>query len=149
MKNLDEFKSRKEWEEFIWVNFLEDILKIKSAKELKENLEIVISKKEKQFIIKRLLAVYFISKGKKYREIGDYLWISPSTISAIKKAVLGKINYQARDPLNKFKKIKNNNIKFEYLSDSAWKMIISLSLWMDKRISSIKGKGRWNFLNNL
>lgn len=151
MENIEkafEFKTRKEWEEFIWLKLLEDIKKTRSEKQLKELLNILISQKERKFIIKRLMTIYLIQKGKSYQEIGNLLWISPATISAIKKSLLKKSVYQARplitDTSDKNKKrININNMD---LAEAAEEMLCSLGEILDKYIPPISGRGRWRFL---
>lgn len=150
MEKIFKFKSKKEWGESAWLNFLKDIKKTKSEKELKELLNILISAKEKNFITRRLMAVYLIKQGKSYREIGNILWISPTTISAIKRSVLKKSNYQARLPAIKFDKNRKKSEKFEIDFDFGLTMenfLRSASIWMEKYIPPKAGKGRWKYFN--
>lgn len=150
MEKIFKFKSRKEWGESAWLNFLKDIKKTKSEKKLKELLNVLISAKEKNFIIRRLMAVYLIKKGKSYKEIGDILWISPTTISAIKKSIFKKSDYQARISIVKSdkdrKKIEKLNIDFD-LALAMEDFLRSASIWMDKYIPSKAGNGRWKYFN--
>lgn len=80
MKELSKFKSRKEWEKFIWGKFLKSIKDIDSNKGLGKLLDSVLSENEKRLIIKRMVAISLIRQGKTYKEIGEILWISPETI---------------------------------------------------------------------
>ncbi len=93
IKQLPEFKSRKEWQEYIWQEFIKKLYKAKSAKQTQEYLESFLSARERDLIIKRIIATALISQGKKYREIGEILWLSHNTISAIKKGLLKKTIY--------------------------------------------------------
>jgi len=52
MKELSKFKSRKEWEKFIWGKFLKSIKDIDSNKGLGKLLDSVLSENEKRLIIK-------------------------------------------------------------------------------------------------
>ena len=135
MKNLSEFKSRKEWEEFAWSSFLKKLLIINQEKQLKELLESVLSAKEKKLIINRLIAAALINKGKTYREIGEILWLSPNTISAIKKGLLKKsfycgyrrgVNYKATG-----QKIKNK-ITIEDLGDASIDLLEAINNGLNK-----------------
>lgn len=95
MKDSSKFNSREEWEEYIWGRFLKSINDVKNEKKLKRILESVISKKEKRLIIKRIIAISLIKNGKTYREIGETLYLSPVTVSALKKSLYAGISYAA------------------------------------------------------
>ena len=88
MKGLEEFKSRKEWEEYIWKEILEKLAGAKSKKEISAVLNRLLSNYEKRMMIRRFISMGLIRSGKTYREIGEILWVSPTTISAIKKNLL-------------------------------------------------------------
>lgn len=51
MEEISKFKSRKEWEGFIWLKFLENAEKAKSDKQLKNFLDGLLSVNEKKLII--------------------------------------------------------------------------------------------------
>ena len=63
-------------------------------------------------ISKRLATVALIKGGKSYREIGKILWISPGTVSAIKKSIYLPANYKSsryycgRNKSEKIKRMK-------------------------------------------
>lgn len=136
MKNSFKFKSRKEWEGFVWEKFLENIKKDSSEKATKF-LNRLLTNNEKKIIIKRLLTLSLINKGKSYRKIGEILWISPSTISSLKKSVLSGLCYDGRKkPSNKNKKF-SGKIKESSLFD----------YWLNFPVPPMIGKGRWKFLN--
>lgn len=93
----------------IWSKFLDDIEKVGSKKEIAELLDNLLSPNEKILISKRLAAVALIKSGKSYREIGRVLWVSPGTISAIKKSIYLPVNYKSNRYYygkNKSEKIK-------------------------------------------
>ena len=97
------------WEMNIWSKFLDNIEKVASRKEIAELLGNLLSSNEKILISKRLAAVALIKDGKSYREIGKILWISPGTVSAIKKSVYLLANYKSSryySGINKKEKIK-------------------------------------------
>jgi DNA-binding CsgD family transcriptional regulator len=95
MKSIFNFKSRKEWESFIWSDFLKKITDGKFPKEARDVFNGLLTENEKRLIIKRLTALAMIKSGKSYKDIGEILWISPSTISALKKSVLKKSGYKS------------------------------------------------------
>ncbi len=97
------------WEMNVWSKFLGNIEKANSKKEIAELLDNLLSSNEKILISKRLAAVALIKGGKSYREIGKILWISPGTVSAIKKSVYLPANYKSSRyyyGINKSEKIK-------------------------------------------
>jgi len=95
MKELEEFKSRKEWEQYIWKEILEKLAGAKSKKEISAILSRLLSSYEKKMMIRRFIAMRLIRSGRTYREIGEILWVSPTTISAIKKNLLLANGYQS------------------------------------------------------
>lgn len=153
MKNLSDFNDRKEWEEFVWLEFLQNLNKIKSTQQLKEVLELVLSEKEKKLIIKRIISASLISQGKKYREIGDILWLSHSTISAVKKSFLKKSAYRGYQYyINQNTQLKNNSQenKIEKITiDDLGEATIDLMDWFARFFILIRthGKDRWKFLD--
>jgi|SRR3989344_1897722 len=153
MDDILKIKSRKEWVECIWQEFLKSLLKAQSAKHLKNTLENIISAKEKKYIINRLIAISLIAQGKTYREIGEILWLSPNTISAIKKSFLGKSiyrSYQVSNGRKIGKKIKKGrNISWNNWNDFN-KDFLDFIIKVSSKIPPlppISGKGRWNNLN--
>lgn len=73
------------------VKFLEELQRVNSEKQFKELLESVLSAKEKNLIINRLIAAALIKENKTYREIGEILWLSPIQSAPLNKVFL-KIN---------------------------------------------------------
>ena len=88
------------------------IEKANSKKEIAELLDNLLSYNEKILISKRLAAVALIKDGKSYREIGKILWISPGTVSAIKKSIYLPVSYKSsryyygRNKSEKIKRMK-------------------------------------------
>jgi uncharacterized protein YerC len=141
MENLSEFKSRKEWEAAIWGKFLENIRQSKSKRELKEFFNGLLSAGEKKAIIKRLIAISLIKQGKTYRDIREIVWISHNTISALKKMLKKRSEYQNNPSLNK----KNKMNKRGRTRGVPEKTIFDY--WLNFPLPSYTGKGRWKFLN--
>jgi len=87
MKSSKKFKSRKEWEEYAWSHLVDGLARATSAKEIGSSLNILLTAYEKKHMIKRAAAISLLKEGKSYKEIGELLWLSPQTISAIQKSV--------------------------------------------------------------
>ncbi len=139
MEKISEFKSKKEWENFLWSKFLEKAEKAKSEKQLKIFLDNLLSANEKRLITKRLTALAMIKAGKSYKEIGEALWISPSTISALKKSLEKQSGYQS----NRYYAGKSKNEKGKRVKLPPKKTI--LDYWLNFPFPT-KGGKRWEFL---
>ncbi|MEK7193883.1 MAG: Trp family transcriptional regulator [Patescibacteria group bacterium] len=74
---ISNYASRKEWETACWRKILES----------KELLPLLITSHERRDLIMRAAAMEGLISGKSYRKIGKELWVSPQTISVIKKAI--------------------------------------------------------------
>ncbi|MBI4993602.1 hypothetical protein HZC33_01410 [Candidatus Wolfebacteria bacterium] len=144
MENLSNFKSRKEWEEFIWHKFLEGLKDAKTTGQLKEILESVLDGREKNFMIKRLIVIASISQNKTYREISELLWLSPNTISSIKKSLFKKTIYSGYKKSNaKFNK-NNKEVSKKKWGDVAFDLLESFSRIP---LPPFIGKNRWRYLD--
>jgi len=75
--SINNYHSREEWEAACWQKILES----------KELLSLLITSHERRDLVMRAAAMDGLISGKSYRKIGKELWISPQTISAIKKAI--------------------------------------------------------------
>ena len=139
-KDSPAFKSKKEWEEYAWNKFLKKLASLKSDEVLKVVLESVITPKERQIIMKRVAVLDLIVKGKSYREMGNILWISPSTISAIKKDIGNKTGYRGRkEVLDEPGSDKKISIAAEFIKGFFMELI-------DMPLPRKVGRGRWGFL---
>ena len=87
------FNSRKEWEQYIWKIFVDELVHAISAQEVEQLLNRFMTAHEKEYVIKRVAGISFLAQGKSYREIVEILWLSPRTISAIKKSIFHKTGY--------------------------------------------------------
>lgn len=85
--NESEFGTGKGWEEKIWLKFLEDIGNAGHSHKTIKFLNSILTANEKKLISKRLAALALIRSGKSYKEVGRILWISPSTVSGLKKSI--------------------------------------------------------------
>lgn len=82
---MNSFNSRGEWNDFVWDQIANRLALTKSPLEIKRILEQILGDYEKNLLIKRVIAIALIQEGLSYSEIGKLLWLSPSTISSIKK----------------------------------------------------------------
>lgn len=141
MENLSKFKSRKEWETAIWEKFLENIRRSKSEQKFKEFFNSLLSASEKKIIINRLIAISLIAQGKTYRQIREVVWVSPNTISALKKMLKKHSEYQNNPLLNR----RNKTNKTERTRGISPNTIFDY--WLNFPWPAYTGKGRWRFLN--
>ncbi len=84
LPQMNKYSSRKEWEAACW----EEILKSK------ELMQLLTTSYERHNLVMRAAVIENLSLGKTYRQIGRELWLSPQTISLVKKAVKEK-NYRS------------------------------------------------------
>ena len=80
MPSPRDYSSRNEWEAACWE-------KIVGSEEL---LRLVVTSHERHDIVMRIAALARLVSGVSYQKIGEELWLSPQTISGIKKAVSEK-----------------------------------------------------------
>jgi uncharacterized protein YerC len=116
---ISEFKSRKEWADNAWQRILKDV----QNPDLRNALDTLLSPYEKNIIVNRFAAVILIKEGKTYRQIGEELWLSPTTIRSLKKAVSGNSikEYQSyRLCKNKRAKIAASKNKKEIIETPGW-----------------------------
>lgn len=100
---IDNYSSRQEWETVCWQ-------KIIGSKEL---LQLLITSHERHDIVMRAAAINSLSLGKSYNQIGEELWLSPQTISGIKKSVSERSyrSYLERSKKERKKKVYSSSIK--------------------------------------
>ena len=80
LPSIDEYPSRKEWEDACWQKILES----------KELLRLLITVHESHDLVMRAATLDLLIAGKSYRKISEELYISPQTVSGIKKAISEK-----------------------------------------------------------
>lgn len=78
------YSSRTEWETACWQKILQS----------KELLRLLVTSHERHNLVMRAAALDRLIAGKNYKQIGEELWLSPQTISSIKKALKEK-NYRS------------------------------------------------------
>lgn len=86
MEKPEQFKSRKEWEKFIWNKIIDNLVKAKSSDEVEQILSKLLGEHERKLMLRRLTAILLLREELSYSQIGEILWLSPNTISAIKKS---------------------------------------------------------------
>ena len=93
MPQIDAYASRSDWEDACWQ-------KIMRSRGL---LEMFITSHERHNLVLRAAARDRLSVGKSYRKIGEELWLSPQTVSSLKKAISEKSyrSYRERNERNK------------------------------------------------
>ncbi|MFH1161816.1 MAG: hypothetical protein V1696_00870 [Candidatus Jorgensenbacteria bacterium] len=84
MPLVSDYSSRTEWETACWRKLLQS----------KELLRLLVTSHERHNLVMRAAALDRLIAGKSYKQIGRELWLSPQTISGIKKALKEK-SYQS------------------------------------------------------
>ncbi|MBU6142052.1 hypothetical protein KGO95_02960 [Patescibacteria group bacterium] len=91
-----EYETREAWKKEIWTRLADGLASMDLSGDVNEFLSTVITQKERDQIINRFAAIALLREGKSYKEIGEILWLSPQTISAIKKSIRGRSSYVSR-----------------------------------------------------
>lgn len=92
----NEFKSREAREAYVLKILTEELARISSAKEIERFLSALLTAREKKQMVGRVMAASLLRQGRSYREIGEATWLSPTTISAVRKSLLAKEGYISR-----------------------------------------------------
>ena len=100
LSQINNYSSRLEWESACWQKILRS----------QELLQLLITSHECRNLVRRAAALDRLIAGRSYRQIGAELWLSPQTISGIKKALKEK-NYRSY-----LERSKNERKKREYSS---------------------------------
>lgn len=99
MKNNNERligKSAEDWTEGLWLELIEKVGEAKDKNSVRRLIEHLLSNDEKKMVAKRIGVMALLREGKSYKEISEILWLSPNTISTIKKNMLdSKENYKS------------------------------------------------------
>jgi uncharacterized protein YerC len=81
------YSSRSAWEEGVWQMLVVRFASLRHPVELAATLNTLITPKQRRELVQRAVALERLFVGTSYRAIGRELWLSPQTISIIKKAV--------------------------------------------------------------
>jgi uncharacterized protein YerC len=93
MPLIDKFKSRKELDGYVWNQLVENLAKTLSPRGTESSLTMLTTASERKQITTRAAALELLKQGKSYSEISKVLWLSPTTISAIRKSLRGGKGY--------------------------------------------------------
>ncbi len=145
MKKLEQFKSRREWEDFIWDKVVDGLVEAGSKSKVNETLNKLIGEYEKKLILRRLTAILLIKDGLSYSQIGEILWVSPSTISAIKKSLSGKSGYVARKKMPPAKYSQMPSVEKETTAGENFLNKLAETV-IDLQMGYTNPKYRWRFL---
>lgn len=119
----DKKESRREWETAIWKKLIQELAAASSSREVEQMLNALFTAHEKKQFIDRAAAMALLEQRKTYREIGDILWLSPATISAVRKSLQAKKGYVSRYARWKVEGRKKKH--FSVLPQRATTMLIS------------------------
>lgn len=100
LPTIRSYPSRKEWENACW----QKILKSK-------DLDALLTPYERRNVVMRVAVADRVHSGKKYRQIAEELWLSPQTISSIKKALHENTyrSYRERGKTERKKKVYSSD----------------------------------------
>lgn len=87
-----------------WNALVKRLVRARSAQEVERVLQSVVSASEKQIIVKRILVKGLLAGGATYKEVSELLWVSPMSISALRKSLISRDGYQTRYERAKTKK---------------------------------------------
>jgi len=101
MPLVSDYSSRPEWEAAYWQKILQS----------KELFRLLVSSHERHNLVMRAAALDRLIACKSYKQIGEELWLSPQTISGIKKILKEKSyrSYLERSKKERKKKIYSFN----------------------------------------
>ena len=95
IKHVTEFEARDTWRQAAWNLLMQELSGLKNPHEIKKLLALFVTPLEQKRIVHRMVALVRLQQGKSYREIGRETWVSPETISALKKSFQEK-QYRSR-----------------------------------------------------
>ena len=84
MPTIDKYSSRAHWEAACWKRLLKS----------NTSLQLLVTSHERHILVMRAIAIDRIIAGKSYSQIAKELWLSPQTVSGIKKS-LKENSYQS------------------------------------------------------
>lgn len=121
----DGFKSKSEWEAHVWTKLSGGFAEAGSALEIEKSLDMLLTAHEKRQIINRAAAISLLKQGMSYREIGRILWLSPTTISSLRKSARNQTGYISRRSRN-----KKHDPERKPLTEEEWKQL-KFDSWLE------------------
>lgn len=102
-----DFPPRSQWEIVTWDIVIAHLTALQKPKDMKLLFELFMTPHERSLFLRRIAAANRILEGQHYRAIGEELWLTPQTISAIKKALQNKHykSYYERGKTERKKKV--------------------------------------------
>ncbi|OGY63592.1 MAG: hypothetical protein A3I24_01460 [Candidatus Harrisonbacteria bacterium RIFCSPLOWO2_02_FULL_41_13b] len=92
-------RQAEKWQEQLWKKLLYRLSQTRSKEAVEYILTKLLSNHEKRILLKRLAVMTLIKSRRSYREISEILWLSPNTVSMIKKnffdSTLQHVSYYA------------------------------------------------------
>lgn len=139
---VDKFKSRKEWAAAVWQRLLKDI----RNPDLSAILDSLLSPYEKSIIVNRLAAISSLKEGKTYKQIGEELWLSSTTIRSLKMALEGgfRKEYQSYRLLKNKYQNKVTMVKEGVVETPAF--LSRIDYYLANFPKKGGGGSRWNFI---
>ena len=140
-------RTPKNLEELIWEGLLQEFNRTKSLKEIDRLFDILTTAQERETIARRLAVFSLIRKGLSYKEISKKLWVSPLTISTIKKSIINNSGYKSYHWLkrSKAKKLKLDRRPMPVLNSVFDDLFDHAALFIEN--APRKSGPRWKFLN--
>ncbi len=132
----------------IWGAIIESFREADSREKVEELFNNLLTDYEKDDLARRLAILSLVRQGGTYSEISKKLWVSPSTISSIKKSLISKNGYKSRQDLERIKRgDKIAGINSQVQLQSSW-----LDEWFNHLEFLIAthpqmNGPRWRFLN--
>ncbi len=106
--------SAEKWTDALWSQLTKKLASTNSDTEIRKILESLMSEYERKMILKRLAVTSMVRSGNSYKQISEALWLTPNTISTIKKNILGGAgNYRSYRKFYGEPKQWSGDIKYE------------------------------------
>ena len=106
--------------EEIWLHVIESFHKDDTKEAVKQLFNNLLTDFEKDDIARRLAIISLVRQGKSYSEISKKLWVSPVTISSIKKSLISKSGYKSRQDFERERNNKTLKISSNAQSEPSW-----------------------------
>ncbi len=133
-------------EQVIWKEVIEKFAKAKNAEEIDQLFNSLMTFQERETVARRLAVLALVKKGFSYKQISEQLWVSPVTISVMKKSFFDQQGYQSYREMKNGHPSKPMGVSSDSPQESAF------SKWLD--YVAIVSEGfldmtapRWKFLS--